>query len=56
MARLEYNELFVDDTQYTDSELEQILDNLKEGEVLELVSVDRHGNLHFEIHKYGTYY
>lgn len=56
MARLEYNELFVDGTQYTDSELERTLDNLKDGEVLELVEVDRHGNLHFEINTYGTHY
>ena len=56
MERLEYNELFVDGTQYTDSELRKILDNLKDGEVLELVEVDRHGNLHFEIHTYGMYY
>ena len=56
MARLEYNGFFVDGTQYTDSELEKILDNLKEGEVLELVEVDQHGNLYFEIHTYGMYY
>ena len=56
MERLEYNKLFVDGTQYTDSELRKILDNLKDGEVLELVEVDRHGNLHFEIHTYGMYY
>lgn len=56
MERLEYNELFVDGTQYTDSELRKILDNLKDGEVLELVEVDRYGNLHFEIHTYGMYY
>ena len=56
MARLEYNELFVDGTQYTDSELGKILDNLKDGDVLELVEVDQHGNLHFEIHTYGMYY
>ena len=56
MERLEYNKLFVDGTQYTDSELRKILDNLKDGEVLELVKVDRHGNLHFEIHTYGMYY
>lgn len=56
MERLEYNELFVDGTQYTDSELRKILDNLKDEEVLELVEVDRHGNLHFEIHTYGMYY
>ena len=41
MERLEYNKLFVDGTQYTDSELRKILDNLKDGEVLELVEVDR---------------
>lgn len=56
MERLEYNKLFIDGTQYTDSELRKILDNLKDGEVLELVEVDRHGNLHFEIHTYGMYY
>lgn len=56
MERLEYNKLFVDGTQYTDSELRKRLDNLKDGEVLELVEVDRHGNLHFEIHIYGMYY
>ena len=56
MERLEYNKLFVDGTQYTDSELRKILDNLKDGEVLELVEVDRHGNLHFELHTYGMYY
>ena len=55
MERLEYNELFVDGTQYTYSELGKILDNLKDEEVLELVEVDRHGNLHFEIHTYGMY-
>ena len=56
MERLEYDKLFVDGTQYTDSELRKILDNLKDGEVLELVEVDRYGNLHFEIHTYGMYY
>lgn len=53
---LNYNEIFLDDDQLTTSELEFRLDNLKENEVIELVEVDKHGNLHFETHIYGTYY
>lgn len=52
---LSYNELYLDDCQVTYPELEMRLDNLKEGEVIELVEVDLHGNLHFETHKYGIY-
>lgn len=53
---LSYNELYLDDDQVTYPELEMRLDNLKENEIIELMEVDRHGNLHFETRIYGTYY
>lgn len=53
---LSYKEIFLNDDQVTYPELERKLDELKEGEVIELVEVDGHGNLYFEIHTYGIYY
>ena len=53
---LNYNEIFLDDDQLTTPELEWKLDHLKDNEIIELVEIDRHGNLHFETHTYGTYY
>ena len=54
---LNYKEIFLDGCNLTTSELEFKLDNLnEEGEVIELVEVDKHGNLHFETHIYGIYY
>ena len=55
MNILNYDEIFLDDCQLTTHELERKLDELKEGEVIELVEVDKHGNLHFETHTYGIY-
>ena len=52
---LNYNEIFLDGEQLTIAELEFKVDNVEEGEVIELVEVDRHGNLHFETHIYGIY-
>lgn len=53
---LNYNEIYLDGDNLTTPELERKLDDLKEGEVIELVDVDKHGNLHFETHTYGIYY
>lgn len=53
---LNYNEIFLDGDQLTTSELEFRLDNLKEREIIELVEIDKHGNLHFETNIYGMYY
>ena len=36
-------------------ELSEVLANLKANEVLELVEIDYHCNLHFEVNAYGLY-
>lgn len=53
---LNYNEIFVDGEQLTVEELEYKVDNLKDNEIMELIMVDRQGNLHFETHTAGLYY
>lgn len=37
-------------------ELREVMANLKDNEVLELVEIDYHCNLHFEVNAYGLYY
>ena len=53
---LSYNELYLDDNQVTYPELEMRLDNIQDFEVIELVKVDSHGNLHFETNTYSIHY
>lgn len=48
--------VFVDGIEVTVEYLNIILNELKDGEVLELIEVDEHGNLYLEIGKYGIYY
>lgn len=52
---LNCNEIFLDGDQLTIPELEFRLDNLEEREIIELVEIDKHGNLHFETSIYGIY-
>ena len=52
---LNFNEMFLDGCQVTIPELERKLDELAEGEVIELWEVDKDYNLHFETNKYGIY-
>lgn len=40
----------------TEEELRNVIDSLDMNEVLELVEVDKDGDLHFERNVYGTYY
>lgn len=48
--------IFINDIEVTTEELKRKLNELKEAEVLELIEVDEHGNLHFEENVYGLYY
>ena len=48
--------VFVNGIEVTTEELKTVLNELNGDRVLELMGVDRHGNLYFETNKYGTYY
>lgn len=48
--------VYLDGLRITMSELEQALNRqFEEGEVIELIDIDKNGGLHFEINKYGIY-
>ena len=48
--------VFVNGIEVTTEELKIVLNELDGDRVLELMGVDRYGNLYFETNKYGTYY